>query len=462
MEIYNTLTRKKETFKPINPPFVGMYVCGITVYDYCHIGHARMIVVFDVIARWLRTSGYKLKYVRNITDIDDKIINRARENKESINELTERFISAMHEDERALGIIPPDIEPRATEHIAEMLVMINTLIDKGYAYKTASGDICYSVRKFDQYGKLSGKTLDSLRAGERVETDMEKNDPFDFVLWKAAKINEPSWKSQFGDGRPGWHIECSAMGKKHLGEHFDIHGGGQDLQFPHHENEIAQSEAASGQKSVNLWIHNGFVTVDKEKMAKSLGNFFTIREVLKTTPAEVVRFFLLRSHYRSPLNYSEETLKDARMALNRLYQVLRDHQSDLLKPESKNFIINWNDEHAKAFKVAMDDDFNTPIAMAVMFDLVQQINRKYNYNQLLMLYFLGGILGLLQQNPEDYFKKGIMETNLTDNKVEELIAERKLYRKNKNFSEADRIRDELMEAGVVLDDAPEGTTWKRL
>jgi len=460
LKIYNTLTRKKELLQPISPPNVGMYVCGPTVYDYCHIGHARAMVVFDVISSWIRTSGYKLNYVRNITDIDDKIIKRALENKQSVSELTGYFIEAFHQDEKALGITAPDFEPRATEHIPEMIKLIQNLIDKGFAYKTTNGDICFSIRNFPTYGKLSGKSIDDLRVGERVEQDHQKNDALDFVLWKKAKPAEPKWSSPFGDGRPGWHIECSAMSQKYLGEKFDIHGGGQDLQFPHHENEIAQSESESNKKNVNIWIHNGFVNVNKEKMAKSLGNFFTIRDVLKTTPAEVLRFFLLRAHYRSPINFSNGALAEAKSAMDRLYQPLRDHIDDLHL--AKNYQINWQDQFAGNFKFALDDDFNTPIAISVLFELVQQINRKYELDKLLMLYSLGKNIGILQLNPDAYFKKGTMENTLSDNKIEELIAEREIYRNNKNFSEADRIRDELLEAGVILDDSPNGTTWKRI
>jgi len=460
LKIYNTLTRKKELLQPISPPNVGMYVCGPTVYDYCHIGHARAMVVFDVISSWIRTSGYKLNYVRNITDIDDKIIKRALENKQSVSELTGYFIEAFHQDEKALGITAPDFEPRATEHIPEMIKLIQNLIDKGFAYKTTNGDICFSIRNFPTYGKLSGKSIDDLRVGERVEQDHQKNDALDFVLWKKAKPDEPKWSSPFGDGRPGWHIECSAMSQKYLGEKFDIHGGGQDLQFPHHENEIAQSESESNKKNVNIWIHNGFVNVNKEKMAKSLGNFFTIRDVLKTTPAEVLRFFLLRAHYRSPINFSNGALAEAKSAMDRLYQPLRDHIDDLHL--AKNYQINWQDQFAGNFKFALDDDFNTPIAISVLFELVQQINRKYELDKLLMLYSLGKNIGILQLNPDAYFKKGTMENTLSDNKIEELIAEREIYRNNKNFSEADRIRDELLEAGVILDDSPNGTTWKRI
>lgn len=467
LHFYNTLKRQKELFKPIAAPHVGMYVCGITVYDFCHIGHARMFVVFDVISRWLRASGYQLNYVRNITDIDDKIIRRAIDNKESIDTLTERFINAMHEDETALGVLPPNQEPRATEYVSDMIVMIQTLMDKGFAYRTTKGDICYSVRRFPHYGALSGKSIDDLRAGERVNKDDDKQDPLDFVLWKAAKTGEPQWSADFGAGRPGWHIECSAMGKAHLGTHFDIHGGGQDLQFPHHENEIAQSTAANDETPVNVWIHNGFVTVDQEKMAKSLGNFRTIRDVLAKWPAEVLRFFLMRAHYRSPLHFSEDALADSKAALGRLYQTLRDHEPLILSiKNAPPELINWDEGYAKAFKEAMDDDINTPVAIALLFDIVKAINRAQENsakeNLVRVLYSLASFLGILSQTPESFFKQGNMESTLSDKKIDELITAREMYRKNKNFAEADRIRDELLEHGVVLDDSAEGTKWKRM
>ena len=366
MKIYNTLTRKKEEFIPRIPGKVGMYVCGMTVYDYCHIGHARVMVVFDTIARYLRHKGYDLTYVRNITDIDDKIINRANENGEDFTALTERFINAMHEDERALSVLPPDIEPSATQSIPDIITMIEALITKGLAYVGTNGDVFYSVSKFKPYGKLSGKNLADLQAGERVDVDQAKQDPLDFVLWKMAKPGEPSWDSPWGQGRPGWHIECSAMSTCCLGNHFDIHGGGMDLQFPHHENEIAQSEGATGEKFVNYWLHNGFVRVDNEKMSKSLGNFFTVREVLKQYQPEVVRFFILLSHYRSPLNYSDEQLNDAKAGLTRLYTALRDVE-----------VIDSpiNDEYKVRFEQAMDDDFNTPVALSVLFDIATELNK---------------------------------------------------------------------------------------
>lgn len=462
LTLFNSLTRTKSVFTPINPPKVGMYVCGITVYDYCHLGHARSMVVFDIVVRWLRACGYQVNFVRNITDIDDKIIRRAIENGESINALTERFIKAMHEDEEALGVLRPDHEPRATQHINGMIKLIKTLQEKGYAYQIPSGDMCYAVRKFEGYGKLSGKTLDQLRAGERVETNQEKNDPLDFVLWKAAKPGEPQWESPFGSGRPGWHIECSAMSAQLLGTHFDIHGGGHDLQFPHHENEIAQSEAAHDHAFANVWMHNGYLNIDDTKMSKSLNNFFTIREVLEKWPAEVIRFFLVRSHYRSPVNFSEEALEESRAALSRLYQALRVNDAKSINSTP----INWQHPVAAKFKAAMDDDFNTPVALSVLFELVQEINKQKNAEHAIiargLLLNLGGVLGLLQQDPEVFFRQGTMEQTLSDQKIEELIHEREVYRRNKNFSEADRIRDELLESGVILDDSQEGTTWKRL
>lgn len=465
--LYNTLTRRKEIFKPINPPQVGMYVCGITVYDYCHIGHARFMVVFDVLARWLRASGYALTYVRNITDIDDKIIRRAAENGEPINDLTERFIQAMHEDERALNVLPPDQEPRATAHIEGMIAMIQSLLNQGFAYQTSKGDVCFAVRQFAQYGKLSGKSIDELRAGERVDTDDDKKDPLDFVLWKVAKEGEPQWSAPFGNGRPGWHIECSAMSKAHLGNHFDIHGGGQDLQFPHHENEIAQSTCANGETFVNVWLHNGFVTVDEEKMAKSLGNFRTIREVLKECNPEVLRFFLLRSHYRSPLHFSSEALRDSKAALTRIYQTLRPYNEQLLPLHENPVPPTIENTHplVREFSAAMNDDLNTPMAISVLFEVVKNINKKPTRTSLteaIMLYSLGRILGLMTYTPDSFFKQGSMEDTFSDKKVEELIAEREVYRRNRNFAEADRIRDELLEQGVVLDDTAQGTTWKRL
>jgi cysteinyl-tRNA synthetase len=455
LKIYNTLAREKQTFKPIVAGKVSMYVCGMTVYDFCHLGHARVMVVFDMVSRWLRASGYDVTYVRNITDIDDKIIKRANENNESIAQLTQRFIDAMDEDSAKLGVIRPDIEPKATEFVDGMLSMIGALVEKGFAYPAANGDVFYAVNTFEGYGKLSGKSLEDLRAGERVEVDNFKRDPMDFVLWKAAKPGEPSWDSPWGKGRPGWHIECSAMSAHHLGQHFDIHGGGQDLQFPHHENEIAQSEAAHSHdgkpcQMVNYWMHNGFVRVDDEKMSKSLGNFFTIRTVLKQYDAEVVRFFILRAHYRSPLNYSDQHLDDAKSALTRLYTALRS-------ADVADGSVDWQHPQAARFKDAMDDDFNTPEAMAVLFDLANEANRTKDAGSLNLLKGLAALLGLLQRNP-DAFLQGAVAVELD---VEGLIQARLAAKKNKRFAEADAIRKQLADAGIVLEDTPQGTTWRR-
>ena len=455
LKIYNTLSREKQDFKPITPGQVRMYVCGMTVYDFCHLGHARVMVVFDMVARWLRASGFALTYVRNITDIDDKIIQRAGQNGESIEALTDRFIDAMDEDAGALGVIKPDIEPRATRHIPDMLALIADLEKKGLAYRADNGDVYYAVRGFDGYGKLSGKSLEDLRAGERVEVDTHKRDPLDFVLWKAAKPGEPAWDSAWGPGRPGWHIECSAMSEHHLGHHFDIHGGGQDLQFPHHENEIAQSEGAHDCTYVNYWMHNGFVRVDDEKMSKSLGNFFTIREVLKKYDAEVLRFFILRAHYRSPLNYSDQHLDDAKQALTRLYTALRGIDT----PASP---LDWNGVYATRFKTAMDDDFNTPEAVAALFDLANEVNRSRDPQAATQLKALAGVLGLLQRAPEAFLQGDTGANGLDSANIEGLIAERAAAKKEKNFAEADRIRKSLLESGIVLEDTPQGTIWRRV
>ncbi len=459
LKIYNSLTRKKESFKPIDPPKVRMYVCGLTVYDNMHLGHARMLVVFDMVARWLRTSGYQLIYVRNVTDIDDKIIKRAAENKESIDSLTKRFIAANHEDEVALGVLPPDLEPRATQFIDAIVKMISVLLKKGFAYQGTNGDIYYAVNKFKDYGQLSGKRLEDLRAGERVEVDEAKRDPLDFVLWKVAKPGEPSWPAPWGLGRPGWHIECSAMSTAALGNHFDIHGGGMDLQFPHHENEIAQSEAATGEHFANLWMHNGFVKVDDEKMSKSLGNFFTVREILKKYRPEVVRYFILNSHYRSPLNYSDQSLDVAAAGLARLYTALRGITAGR---------ATKNSEYRKRFEEAMDDDFNTPVAISVLFDLARDLNRQRDVGadeaagSAALLVELGGLLGILQSDPNLYLQSGVPDSSvLSAEKIEALIAARNKARENRNWAEADRIRAELTAAGVVLEDAASKTTWKR-
>jgi cysteinyl-tRNA synthetase len=469
LKIYNTLAREKQKFTPIVAGKVSMYVCGMTVYDYCHLGHARVMVVFDMVSRWLRASGYDVTYVRNVTDIDDKIIKRANENNETIAQLTQRFIDAMDEDSAKLGVLRPDIEPKATEFVGGMLTMIAALIEKGFAYPAANGDVFYSVSSFQGYGKLSGKSLEDLRAGERVEVDSFKRDPMDFVLWKAAKPGEPSWDSPWGKGRPGWHIECSAMSAHHLGQQFDIHGGGQDLQFPHHENEIAQSEAAHSHdgkpcQMVNYWMHNGFVRVDDEKMSKSLGNFFTIRTVLEKYDAEVVRFFILRAHYRSPLNYSDQHLDDAKIALTRLYTALRG--LDVIDAK-----VDWQHPYAVRFKQAMDDDFNTPEAMAVLFDLANEVNKTKSADVVSLLKNLAGVLGLLSRDSDDFLqgKSNAINNNadgakLTDNattlNVDDLITKRLEAKKAKNFAEADRIRKELAEAGIILEDTPQGTTWR--
>ncbi|HQS37210.1 MAG TPA: cysteine--tRNA ligase, partial [Methylotenera sp.] len=449
------LARDKQIFKPIVAGKVSMYVCGMTVYDFCHLGHARVMVVFDMVSRWLRASGYEVTYVRNITDIDDKIIKRAADNNETIAQLTQRFIDAMDEDSAKLGVIRPDIEPKATEFVGGMLSMIQALVDKGFAYPAANGDVFYAVNNFPGYGKLSGKSLEDLRAGERVEVDSFKRDPMDFVLWKAAKPGEPSWDSPWGKGRPGWHIECSAMSAHHLGQHFDIHGGGQDLQFPHHENEIAQSEAAHSHdgkpcQMVNYWMHNGFVRVDDEKMSKSLGNFFTIRTVLEKYDAEVVRFFILRAHYRSPLNYSDQHLDDAKSALTRLYTALRGANAEVAT-------IDWQQPQAARFKLAMDDDFNTPEAIAVLFDLANEANKTKDASTTNLLKSLSGVLGLLQRNPDEFLQGEVSQAL----DVEALIQARLAAKKNKNFAEADVIRKQLSDAGIILEDTPQGTTWRR-
>ena len=469
--IYNTLTRQKEPFAPIDPKNVRMYVCGMTVYDYCHLGHARVMVVFDMIARWLRECGYPLTYVRNITDIDDKIIARAAENGETIGELTARFIQAMHEDADALGVLRPDIEPKATENIPQMIAMIETLIQNGKAYPAANGDVYYAVREFSAYGQLSGKSLDDLRAGERVEVDGFKRDPLDFVLWKAAKAGEPAWESPWGNGRPGWHIECSAMSENLFGDTFDIHGGGADLQFPHHENEIAQSVGASGHtcghdhaqthhgqsiaSHVKYWLHNGFIRVDGEKMSKSLGNFFTIREVLKQYDPEVVRFFILRAHYRSPLNYSDAHLDDAKGALTRLYTTLKN------TPAAEFDLSENANDYTRRFYAAMNDDFGTVEAVAVLFELAGEVNKTNDAHLAGCLEALGGIIGLLQRDPIEFLQGGAVSDGLSNEEIEDLIARRKQARADKNWAESDRIRDLLNEHKIILEDNAGGTTWRR-
>ena len=453
LRIYNTLTRAVEDFSPLVPGQVRMYVCGMTIYDLCHIGHARMMMAFDVIQRWLRVSGYQVTYVRNITDIDDKIIKRAVERGITIRALTDEMIAAMNQDIGALGIEPPTLEPRATEYVPQMLQMIDTLEKKGLAYRSGNGDVNYAVRKFEGYGKLSGKSLDELRAGERVAVLDGKDDPLDFVLWKSAKPTEPDdakWASDYGAGRPGWHIECSAMSCQTLGETFDIHGGGADLQFPHHENEIAQSEGANGKPLARFWVHNGFVRVDNEKMSKSLGNFFTIREVLAKYDAETVRFFIVRAHYRSALNYSDAHLDDARNALKRLYTALH-----LVKPAA--VLIDWSQPFAARFKAAMDDDFGTPEAMAVLFDLAGEVNKTRSPELAGLLKALGACLGLLQNDPAAFLQAG---AGLDEAAIQGLIQQRAAAKAGKNFAEADRIRQDLLSRGIVLKDTPAGTTWE--
>lgn len=465
LQIFNTLTRKKEVFTPLEDNKVKMYVCGMTVYDYCHLGHARVLVSFDVIVRYLRSQGYDVTYVRNITDIDDKILNRANENGESFTSLTERFIDAMHEDEARLSVRKPDVEPKATAHIAEIISMIQQLIDNGFAYAAENGDVYYSVDKFASYGQLSKKNPEELLAGARIGVEDAKKDPRDFALWKSAKSGEVSWGSPWGEGRPGWHIECSAMSTCCLGDTFDIHGGGPDLPFPHHENEIAQSEGATGKKYVNYWMHAGAIRVNKEKMSKSLGNFFTIRDVLKSYPAEVVRYFLVSSHYRSQVDYSEESLKEAQSALSRLYTALRDVKMDSV--ESYELVLA--DEYRSRFKKAMNDDFNTPVALAVMFDLVKELNRAKasgdNSVPLLanLLRELGEVLGVLQLDAEEFLKSssGFNSEAIGESEIEQLIIDRVNARANKDWAESDRIRDYLKEEGVILDDRKEGTVWRR-
>ena len=459
LRIYNTLTRAVEDFSPLVPGQVRMYVCGMTIYDLCHIGHARMMMAFDVIQRWLKVSGYQVTYVRNITDIDDKIIKRAVERGITIRALTDEMITAMHQDIGALGIEPPTLEPRATEYVPQMLQMIDTLEKKGLAYRSGNGDVNYAVRKFEGYGKLSGKSLDELRAGERVAVLDGKEDPLDFVLWKSAKPTEPDdakWASDYGAGRPGWHIECSAMSCQTLGETFDIHGGGADLQFPHHENEIAQSEGANGKPLARFWVHNGFVRVDNEKMSKSLGNFFTIREVLAKYDAETVRFFIVRAHYRSALNYSDAHLDDARNALKRLYTAL---QSVRLEPVEgpAAMAIDWSQPFAARFKAAMDDDFGTPEAMAVLFDLAGEVNKTRSPELAGLLKALGACLGLLQNDPAAFLQAG---AGLDEAAIQGLIGQRAAAKAGKNFAEADRIRQDLLARGIVLKDTPAGTTWE--
>ena len=455
LKIFNSLTRNKDVFKPIQDNSVRMYVCGRTVYDFCHLGHARVMIVFDLVRRWLQASGYEVLYIRNITDIDDKIINRANENQESFLELTERYIEAMNEDALALGVTPPDAEPKASDNIPQMISLIEKLFEKGFAYGNDNGDVYYSVNKFERYGRLSGKSLEALRAGERVDINHDKRHPMDFVLWKGAKPEEPSWSSPWGMGRPGWHIECSAMSERYLGAHFDIHGGGQDLQFPHHENEIAQSEGAHNHDYVNYWMHNGFVRVDDQKMSKSLGNFFTVREILKKYDAEVVRYFVLRAHYRSPLNYSDQHLNDAKASLSRLYIALKNVDGSELTHD-----IDWIHPSAAKFKLALDDDFNTAEAISVLFDLASELNRGGSVEIARLLKGLSGILGLLKRDPSEFLQSSVV-SDLSTGDIEGLIAKRDEARANRNFAEADQLRQHLLDAGIVLEDSSGKTTWRR-
>ena len=450
--LFNSLTNKKEIFNPIVPKKVKMYVCGMTVYDFCHLGHARVLIVFDLINRWFKESGYEVTYVRNITDIDDKIILRAKEKNISIEDLTQNYIDEMNKDATALGVIKPDIEPRATESIEDMIGMIKILIEKGFAYVGENKDVFYSVSSFEDYGKLSGKSIKDLRAGNRVAIDSFKKNSFDFVLWKSAKPGEPSWKSPWGEGRPGWHIECSAMSNKFLGKNFDIHGGGQDLQFPHHENEIAQSEAHNGCKMANYWIHNGFVRVDEEKMSKSLGNFFTIREILKKFDQEVVRFFVLKAQYRSPLNYSDKNLEDAKQGLTRLYLTARGIDKKFEKD------INWKDSFAIQFKAALDDDFNTPEAISILYALSNKINKNPIQSDLVLFVKLANILGILEQEPENFLKGDAIKKDLN---IDQLIKDRLEAKKNKDYKTADEIRIYLEHNDILLEDNSDGTIWRK-
>ena len=465
LRIYNTMSRDLEVFVPIEPGHVRMYVCGMTIYDLCHIGHARMMMAFDVVQRWLKASDFEVTYVRNITDIDDKIIKRALERGITIRALTDEMVAAMNQDIGALQIETPTHEPRATEFVPQMLSIIKTLEKKGLAYQAPSGDVNFSVRQFPGYGKLSGKSVDELRAGERVAVLEDKEDPLDFVLWKSAKPTEPEdakWASDYGTGRPGWHIECSAMSCAMLGETFDIHGGGVDLQFPHHENEIAQSEGANGKPLANYWIHNGFVRVDNEKMSKSLGNFFTIREVLAKYDPETVRFFIVRVHYRTGLNYSDAHLDDARASLKRLYTALQTVRPELVEGVSTGSTraeIDWTNPYAARFKAAMDEDFGTPEAVAVLFDLATQVNTTKSAQLAGLLKALGGILGLLQNEPAKFLQSGA-EVAVDTTQIMLRIAERNEAKKAKNFALADAIRKDLLAQGIVLKDSPTGTTWE--
>jgi cysteinyl-tRNA synthetase len=454
MKVYNSFTRQKEEFIPIEKNKIKMYVCGQTVYDYCHLGHARKAVVFDMIRRWFIVSGYVVTFVENITDIDDKIIKRAKENNETITQLTTRCIEYMHEDFDRLGILRPDLQPMATEYVSQMVEMIDILIKKRFAYQADNGDVYYAVRKFANYGKLSGKTLDDLIVGERVEVDLYKKDPLDFVLWKASKPGEKFWDSKYGNGRPGWHIECSAMSEELLGKNFDIHGGGQDLQFPHHENEIAQSEAHNDCKFANYWLHNGFLNINDEKMSKSLGNFFTLRDILKDYDAELIRFFMLKTHYRSPLNFNQIALDDAKNSLTRLYTAIKPYTIE------SNNIIDWNNQYAIKFKMAMDDDFNTALAISVLFKIANEINRQNNSELANLLINLANTVGLLTRNTDEFFHSDT--DGISASKIENLIKQRINAKSNKDFVLADSIRNELLKYRVILEDKANITTWRKM
>lgn len=452
MKIYNTFTKEKEYFIPIEKNKVKIYVCGQTTYDYCHLGHARKAVVFDMIRRWFISSGYEVLYVENITDIDDKIIARALQNNESITQLTDRFIEYMHEDFDRLGILRPDIEPKATDYITEMILIIENLISKGYAYRSNNNDVYFSVNNFVNYGKLSGKSLDKLIAGERVSIDVNKQNPLDFVLWKSAKENEPYWNSPFGKGRPGWHIECSAMSEHILGKNFDIHGGGQDLQFPHHENEIAQSEAHNECKFANYWIHNGFLNIDDNKMSKSLGNFYTLRDILNQYDAEVIKYFMLRTHYRSPLNFNISLLDESKQSLTKFYLSIKDFELDL-----EDYIFDWNNKFVIKFKEAMDDDFNTPLAISILFEIVSEINITKDIMLAKILLMLSNMIGLLNKNPHKFLQN---ISNISNCEIEELIELRNKAKTEKNFKLADQIRGDLINKGIILEDSRNGTQWR--
>ena len=454
LQIFNSLTRQKEELLPLVAGEIKMYVCGQTVYDYCHLGHARKAVVFDMIRRWFTASGYLVTFVENITDIDDKIIQRAQENNESIYQLTERFIQFMYQDFDRLGVLRADFQPKATEYIPQMLTIIQSLIAKGFAYQATNGDVYYRVRQFKGYGKLSGKSIADLRSGERVEIETAKEDPLDFVLWKTSKADEPYWDSPFGKGRPGWHIECSAMSEDILGKHFDIHGGGQDLQFPHHENEIAQSEAHNNCQFAKYWLHNGFLNIDDEKMSKSLGNFFTLRAVLDEYNPEVIRFFMLKTHYRSPLNFTHDSLCDTKNSLTRIYNALLGYQLNRDKQA-----VDWGNPYAKRFKAAMDDDFNTALAISILYELVAEINKQTKPELANLLVKLAGLIGLLTSDPQSYLQSG---SQLADSAIEQVILQRNQARQNHDFALSDALRDQLLAQGIILEDGKAGTIWRKL